>query len=72
MAQCRTCYATIVWAETRAGVSVPLDEHYEVSSGPNRFRIVDQGKRPIVEAVPLDSSTSAPVDHRTVCQQPVG
>lgn len=70
--QCRTCTASITWAELRDGTKIPLDDHEEVMSGENRYRIIAfRGEDPpLAEAVSANYQARALVDHREICQQP--
>lgn len=69
---CRTCTASITWAETKDGTRVPLDDHEEQTSGPDRYRLIEfRGPLPpLAEAVSETYAERAHVDHRTICQQP--
>lgn len=70
MATCRVCMADITWSETNEGVKVPLDNHEERDYGPDRYRVVVDGQRPIVEAIAEESPLRTLVDHRILCRQP--
>ena len=70
MSTCRVCTAPITWASDEAGNSVPLDDHEQRDYGESRYRIVTDGARPLVAAVPDESPARAYVDHRHLCQQP--
>jgi hypothetical protein len=84
MATCRVCTAPIRWATDPDGRMIPLDEHEQLDYDPPqpavmasaalgmgpRYRIVSDGIRPMVEAVPSDSTARTFVDHRYLCQQP--
>jgi hypothetical protein len=84
MSNCRVCTAPIRWATGPGGRPIPLDEHEQldydpprppvaspVELGPKaRYRIVQDGARPIVEPVPDDSPARTYVDHRWLCMQP--
>jgi hypothetical protein len=71
MADCRVCNAPITWAVTTgAGDLVPLDDHEQRDYGSGRYRVITDGTRPVVAAVPEQSPVRTWVDHRMICQQP--
>ena len=63
MASCAACGAPIRWATDADGAKVPLDTH-EVSLGPDRYAISDEGQLiPVRE----HAQVLAYPDHRTTC-----
>lgn len=71
MANCRVCFAPITWATNSTNnENVPLDDHEERDQGPGRFRVIQDGQKPIVEPVLEVSPLRTFVDHRLICQQP--
>ena len=70
MAFCRVCTAPITWSVTREDEKVPLDDHEEMDRGPGRYRIINGGVVPLVEAISEESPLRTQVDHRVICQQP--
>lgn len=70
MSVCRVCMAEIVWCVTESGERIPLDEHEQMTTGENRWRIRETKTPPLIERVAPDFSAPAMVDHRDICQQP--
>lgn len=70
MSVCRVCNAPITWAQDLEGHTVPLDAHELRDYGPDRYRILTDGTRPVVALVTENSAGRLWVDHRTLCQQP--
>lgn len=71
MSVCRICNVPIIWAvDDETGATLPLDDHEQRDYGPGRYRIVQDGQRPRVQAVGEQSPVRTYVDHRVLCQQP--
>lgn len=69
MTDCPTCGATVTFGVNQDGQKVPLDAIEEPTSGPGRYKIVQQGNPPTIEAISEDYPAPSPVDHRVICEQ---
>lgn len=69
MTDCPTCGATVTHGMTASGEKIPLDSIEEPTEGPGRYRIVQNGTPPTIEAITEDYPAPSPVDHREICER---
>jgi hypothetical protein len=65
MTVCR-CGADIRWVDTPAG-RVPIESHLGLTSGPDRYNVVEFGERWRAEPLDPNSRASGHPDHRPRC-----
>lgn len=66
---CPTCGAEVTFGVTKDGTKIPLDSIEEPTTGPGRYRIVQNAVPPVIEPISEDYPAPSPVDHRTICEQ---